>query len=65
MDIYELANEYAEKGIEADYMDMHTGYIYGVAAYVRGKRFFGIELPIQVRDSEGNIIGAAKRGLDN
>ena len=58
MDIYKYAEE---TGYEADYYDMHTGYIYGVAEYNRARRFGLPVMPIKVYDQNGNLIGTARR----
>ena len=53
MDIY----KYAESiNWNADYYDMHTGYIYGIQEAGRMRKFFGIETPISVYDN-GVLIG--------
>jgi hypothetical protein len=58
MDIY----AYAESiNWSADYMDMHTGYIYKIEEAGRYRKFFGIEVPIKVYDSSGNFIGVARK----
>lgn len=57
MDIY----KYAESvNWNADYYDMKTGYIYGIQEAGRARKFFGIELPIKVYNSDGEYIGNAK-----
>ena len=58
MDIYKYAEE---TNYEADYYDMHTGYIYGVAEYNRARRLGLQPLPIKVYDQNGFLIGTAKR----
>jgi len=52
MDIFEYARE-----CDADYMDMHTGYIYHVQEYNRSKKFGLPTIGIRVSDDEGNHIG--------
>jgi len=52
MDIFKYAQEY-----DADYMDMHTGYIYHVQEYNRAKKFGLPTIGIRVSDDEGNNIG--------
>lgn len=55
MDIYKKAKE-----MDADYMDMNTGYIYKIQDYNRAKRM-GLPTPgIAVYDSDGNFIGIAR-----
>lgn len=58
MDIY----AYAESiGYAADYMDPHTGYIYHIQDYGRALRF-GLPTPgIVVSDSDGTILGVARK----
>ena len=55
-DIY----QYAEKNPHADYMDMHTGYIYHIADYMRAKRF-GLPTPGIAVSENGKIIGYAQK----
>ena len=58
MDIY----KYAESiNWGADYLDMHTGYIYKIQEAGNARKLFGIELPIKVYDSAGNFIGVAQK----
>lgn len=60
MDIYEYAKKY-----DADYMDMSTGYIYKVQAYNHDKKM-GLPTPgIPVVDSTGNLIGYAKKNMED
>lgn len=55
MDIFEQAKKF-----DADYLDMHTGYIYKIQAYNRAKRL-GLPTPgIEVYDSDGNFIGIVR-----
>ena len=56
MNIYEQAKE-----MNADYYDFKTGYTYLIQEYNRALKL-GLPTPgIRVMDSEGNIIGVAKR----
>ena len=55
-DIY----KYAEENPYADYMDMHTGYIYHIADYMRAKRF-GLPTPGIAVSENGKIIGYAQK----
>lgn len=58
MDIYAYA-----KSIDynADYYDHHTGYIYKIQDYGRALKF-GLPTPgIMVSDSNGNLIGVARK----
>lgn len=56
-DIY----QYAEKNPHADYMDMHTGYVYHITDYMRANEF-GLPTPgIAVSDGTGKIIGYAQK----
>lgn len=55
-DIYEQAKE-----MNADFYDYRTGYTYLIQEYNRAIKF-GLPTPgIRVMDSNGNIIGVAKR----
>ena len=51
---------YAEENPYADYLDMHTGYIYHIAAYMRAKRF-GLPTPGIAVSENGKIIGYARK----
>lgn len=51
---------YAEENPLADYMDMHTGYIYHIADYMRAKRF-GLPTPGIAVSENGKIIGYAQK----
>ena len=51
---------YAEENPLADYMDMHTGYIYHIADYMRAKRF-GLPTPGIAESENGKIIGYAQK----
>ena len=58
MDIYAYA-ESIDYG--ADYLDMHTGYIYHIQEYGRALKM-GLPTPgILVTDGEGNELGYAKK----
>lgn len=57
MDIY----SYAEKNPYADYLDIHTGYIYKIPQYIEEKKT-NPDAKILVIDSlDGSIIGYARR----
>lgn len=54
MDIY----KYAESvNWNADYYEMKTGYTYGIQEAGRARKFFGVEAPIKIYNSEGQYIG--------
>jgi hypothetical protein len=55
MDIYKQAKE-----MDADYMDVNTGYIYKIQDYNKAKKLGLPTAGIEVYDSEGNFIGIAK-----
>ena len=58
MDIY----EYAESiNWEADYYDFNTGYIYCIQEAGKMRKLFGIESDIRVVNSDGILIGYAKK----
>lgn len=56
-----LLEDHINKFPDADYLDMHTGYVYLTSDYVRMKKF---KLPyydgVVVLDNNGNLIGLAK-----
>jgi len=60
MDIYKLVEE-NDMYQYADYLDMHTGYIFKTKEYCQRIKSGNINAKIAVYDTEGDFVGYAEK----